>query len=122
MMPDCTFAALPGAGPCRGQLQRAHWVSKERLRRYCPDVDVWDPVLWTPACEYHHHAYDRKMLRAPDSMVPDDLRAFLTERGVDWMLRLHFDREPIVPLTGGALADARAADMQAARDGFNPNP
>lgn len=86
--PACFFAGRPGAGPCDGELIRAHLIPKQRIKREARAARaaqrrgeelsparvallarsipllVWDPRCWVPMCGGpmgqggHHGAFD----------------------------------------------------------------
>lgn len=52
MRSGCWFAHRPGAGPCSGRLQRAHWIKQQVLRREVGPLALDCPTCGAPAGEH----------------------------------------------------------------------
>lgn len=106
---------VPGAGPCDGQLIKAHLLPKQVIRRELAagvkerrfngslrslkevrealEDLVWDAAVWVPMCGGptgiggHHGQLDHsRTLRIPRDAIPSDLEAFAAEHGLSWWL------------------------------------
>jgi hypothetical protein len=78
---NCWFAALGNCSP--GRLQRAHLIPKQRLKRHVEDV--WQPVLWVPACDSHHHKFDKHFILLQEEDYPQGLREWAAANGWVWI-------------------------------------
>jgi hypothetical protein len=90
----CWFAeTFWDAGPCDGQLVRAHLIKEQTLRREAPDADPKDPRVWVPACggpmgnAGHQAMYKPDGFRpVPRDVLPLELEEFAAEYGLGWYL------------------------------------
>lgn len=74
--------------PCRGVIQLAHLIPKQRLRQYhVPEGAIWDGRVLCFGCERHHGQLDMaRTLRIPRDDLPPEVEAFAFEHGLMWSL------------------------------------
>lgn len=113
-MPECFFSRLGG---CEGRLVKAHLIPKQRIKRelrfqasFRPEVRssaverwlterVWDPRAWTHMCgghgygnAGHHGQFDNRQIRIFYDELPEGVKEFAREYGLEWSLERDYAR------------------------------
>jgi hypothetical protein len=89
MREECWFADL---GQCDGQLQRAHWIPKQRMKQRgirSQDV-IWDERCWSFMCERCHHRFDKGFLSVKREELPFAIEGFAVDHGLEFSLDRDF--------------------------------
>lgn len=102
---------------CRGRMDPAHLIDRHRLKLEGREDLIPDGRTWVRACRRHHTLFDSYAFPVPRTALPEPFLALMAELGLDWWV----DRRYGPLKTQGQLVNEREADIQAARDGYNPN-
>jgi hypothetical protein len=93
----CFFVDWPDAGPCSGQLIRAHLVKRQVLRREGHQPAINDPRSWIPVCGGpqgnggHHGMLDNsRTLRLTRDDLPEGFVELMGELDMLWYLDKHY--------------------------------
>jgi len=71
---------------CEGNVQAAHLIPKQALRRRGLHEYVWDPRNGIGACERAHRRSDSGLERFPVEVIPESAWEFARELGLEWYL------------------------------------
>jgi hypothetical protein len=88
---ECQFHDDPA--DCDGQLECAHIIPKQTLRRNDLREFVWDPRNAILVCNKAHRRNDLMGKKFPREIFPEGFDAFIEETGMGWKLeRLGYGR------------------------------
>jgi hypothetical protein len=66
-------------------IQRAHLIPKQRLKAAGLSHDeIWDLRVWVPACERHHHQFDKGFIRLGVDDYPQELLEYAWHHDFGW--------------------------------------
>jgi len=92
LLADGYRCRMAGKSNCQGELQAAHVVSKEKLRRQGFGAEtIYDPASAMTLCERHHNRHDRHLERVSYELLPQRCRDFLFGLGLTDVLRFTGD-------------------------------